>query len=262
MISNCFDLIVRLVANCTTRKAPSEGHKSEVTALNRLGWSEIGLNDVIEEWHHTCNYTNENVVKPQCLSIINTSSSNNYKQTCAIVDTGSTGHYITDSTPQTIVQSDPADLPTVTLPDNTCITASHAVILPLSLQLTHEASLAYTFPNIAKPLISIGKLWDDDCTAIYTREKCYIVKNEHLNIPSLTKNSFLTGDRDACITLWTFNLQEPKTRNGSANTVYEMKIKELIHFQHKALFSHTKSTLLHAIKKYSFQHDMVSTLRT
>ena len=119
--------------NSAKCKAPGEGHKSKATAFDRLAGSEIGLNNVIIEWHHTCNYSNENVIKPQFLSIINTSSSNNYNQIYAIADTGSTGHYITDSTPQTIVQNDPTDLPTVTLPDNTCITASHAVILPLSL---------------------------------------------------------------------------------------------------------------------------------
>ena len=78
------------------------------------------------------------------------------------------------------------------------------------------------------------------------------MKNEHINITPLITNSFLIGNRDTHTKLWTFDLQQPKTQDTSANTVYEMKSKELIHFQHKALYSPTKATWLQAIKKGLF----------
>ena len=35
--------------NSTTYKAPGDGHKKEAMAINRLGGTHLGLNDVIEE---------------------------------------------------------------------------------------------------------------------------------------------------------------------------------------------------------------------
>ena len=185
-------------------------------------------------------------------TLANNSIINTYTHSTAIADTGSTGHYITTSTPQTIVPaSDVSTLPSVTLPDNTYITASHAATIPLSSHLTKEATLAYTFPKIAKPLVSIGQICDDNCTTIFTKEKCYVLKNTHINISQFSNKSFLTGERDKTTKLWTFNLQN-SIPNAKANTVYEMKLKELIHFQHKALFSPTKQTWLQAIKNGFF----------
>ena len=142
-------------------------------------------------------------------------------------------------------------LPTVTLPDSSTITAQHAATIPLSTQLSHEASLAFSFPSIAKPLISIGKLCDDDCIAIFTKEQCFVLKKDKIDISPHIHHSFLTGSRDATTKLWNFDIT-PSDTSTSANTIFEMKSKELIHFHHRALFSPTKHTWLKAIKSNFF----------
>ena len=167
--------------------------------------------------------------------------------TLAIADTGSTGHYISSTTPQSILSDSSQTLPIVTLPDNSTIIASHASLLHLSPHLLQQATMTYSFPSIGKPLVSIGKICDDDCVAIFTKHQCLILKDEHIDISQIAHKSFLTGPRDPTTKLWNFNLHQPCT--GQAHTIYEMKKKQLIHFHHKALFSPTKHTWLQAIKK-------------
>ena len=189
-------------------------------------------------------------MQPQCLSILN-SINNNYTHTKAIADTGSTGHYINDHTPQSHLQQGHHILPSVTLPDNTSITASHAAILPLSNQLSHEATTAFSFPNIARPLVSIGKICDDDCVAIFSKEKCYIIKDKHINIHKYIPHSFLTGDKNFTTKLWDFDLSKNFDHQSNAS-IYEMKLKDLRQSHHKALCSPTKYTWLQAISKGLF----------
>jgi len=109
-------------------------------------------------------------------------------------------------------------------------------------------SFFYTFFNTAKPLVSIRKNCDDDYTAIFTEEKCYVLKNAHIDVSQFSDKSFKQENEIQKQNYdWAFNLQH-STPNATSNTVYEMKTKELIHFQHKALFSPTKNTWLQAIK--------------
>ena len=62
---------------------------------------------------------------------------------------------------------------------------------------------------------------------------------------------FLTGTRDHSGKPWSFDLKLSPTQN-SANNMYKMKVKELISFHHRALFSPTKDTWLKAIKENFF----------
>ena len=137
------------------------------------------------------------------------------------------------------------------LPDGNTITASHAAMLPLSQKLSQEASTAFSFQSIANPLISIGKLCDDDCVAIFTKEQCYVLKSNHVHLPAIQTKAFMKGNRDHDTKLWTFALH-PSPPPFSANTIFEMKLKELITFHHKSMFSPTKDTWLKAIKKGYF----------
>jgi len=168
----------------------------------------------------------------------------------AIADTGSTGHYINSTTPQSKLSDSAQTLPIVTLPDNSTITASHASQLHLSPHLSQEATMAYSFPSIGTPLVSIGKICDDECVAVFTKHQCFILKDEHIDVSQIAHKSFLTGPRDPTTKLWNFNLHQPCT--NQANTIYEMKKNQLIHFHHKALFSPTKHTWLQAIKNGFF----------
>ena len=186
-----------------------------------------------------------------CNSVLNTNISNNYSTVNAIADTGSSGHYINASTPQFPLSQHQHTLPTVRLPNGNTITVSHAAMLPLSQELSQEASTAYSFQSIANPLISIGKLCDDNCVALFTKEHCYVLKNNRIHLPTIQTNAFMKGDRDHDTKLWTFALHS-KPSLFSANTIYEMKLKELIAFHHRAMFSPTKDTWLNAIKKGYF----------
>ena len=111
--------------------------------------------------------------------------------------------------------------------------------------------MAFSFPSITKPLVSIGKLCDDACVAIFSQDHCYILKKDNIDLNQYSPHSFLTGNRDHTTKLWNFDLNPSQTSN-SVNTVYELKLKELISFHHKALFSPTKDTWLQAIQKNFF----------
>jgi len=177
-------------------------------------------------------------------------------QTKAIADTGCTGHYINEKTPQTPVHVPTHSLPTVKLPDGSTISATHAAELPLPNVLSKQATLAYSFPTMSNPLISIGQLCDDGCTAIFTASKCYVVKENALDTSSLESLSILQGDRNCATNLWYFNLNSssiPKIQNNANTTVYEMKKQDLIEFHHKACFSPVKDTWLKAIKHGFFE---------
>jgi len=176
-------------------------------------------------------------------------------QSNAIADTGCTGHYINPNTPQTIIPSSPHDHPTVTLPDNSTIKATHSSTLPFPHQFSREATLAHSFPQMAQPLISIGKLCDDGFTAIFTNKKCYIVPERQIKHTHFEEQSVLTGTRNTSTKLWYFDLHRHNpapTPSYNANTVYELKTRELVQFLHKACFSPTKHTWLQAIKKGHF----------
>jgi len=149
---------------------------------------------------------------------------NTYTHSQAIADTGCTGHYINSNTPHQPITIPHHLLPTVTFPDNSKIKASHAGELPLPSTLSRQAKLAYSFPSIAQPLVSIGKLCDDDCTAIFTKQNCYIIKNDQIDTSMFPKNSILQGIRNDHNKLWYFNINKCTEPNGNANTtIYEMK---------------------------------------
>ena len=98
--------------------------------------------------------------------------------------------------------------------------------------------MAYSFPSIGKPLVSIGEICDDDCMVIFAKDQCLILKNEHFGLSKIVHKAYLSGSHDPITKLWNFNLQQPLS--GQAHTIYEMKKKQLIHFHHKTLFSPTK----------------------
>jgi hypothetical protein len=65
-------------------------------------------------------------------------------------------------------------------------------------------------------------------------------------------NAILKGIRDLGTGLWRINLRKNELESpiATANNVYELRnTGALVNYLHKALFSPTKSTLLHAVKK-------------
>ena len=60
--------------------------------------------------------------------------------------------------------------------DGRIISPTKKAILPLSKKLTEKARIAFSFDNLKSgSLISIGKLCDDDCIAIFTKYAVQII---------------------------------------------------------------------------------------
>jgi hypothetical protein len=73
-----------------------------------------------------------------------------------------------------------------------------------------------------------------------------------VTIFNTTGTAILKGIRDLGTGLWRINLRknEPQSPISTANNVYELRnTGALVNYLHKALFSPTKSVLLHAVKK-------------
>ena len=184
-----------------------------------------------------------------CLPTNNSSLSS--QQCYAIADTGASGHYINTTTP-CINKKPTKQGPTITLPNGTQIQPSHATELKLQ-GFASSALQAHILPDITNSLFSIGKFCDDNKIAIFHKEKCYIL-NDILDHPELKRmidnNTILTGTRNHYNNLWYVPTDTTQIKSKHiANNVYTItKIKDIIEYHHRTLFSPVKSTLLQAIK--------------
>jgi hypothetical protein len=93
-------------------------------------------------------------------------------------------------------------------------------------------------------LLSVGQLCNE----------CYYVtfKLDGVTIFNSRGHAILKGVRDLGTGLWRINLRknEPESPIASANNVYELcNTGALVNYLNKALFSPTKSALLHAVKQ-------------
>ena len=74
----------------------------------------------------------------------------------AVADSGTTGHYITPTTPCKNKQKATQPIP-IKMPNGEITTSSHIALLPQH-NLPDKARKAHIFPGLQKPLISIGTL--------------------------------------------------------------------------------------------------------
>jgi hypothetical protein len=122
--------------------------------------------------------------------------------------------------------------------------SSHTAELDIP-ELSESASVAHVFPAMVNnSLLSVGQLCNE----------CYYVtfRLEGVTIFNPSGRAILKGVRDLCTGLWRINMRknEPESPIASANNVYELRnTGALVNYIHKALFSSTKSVLLHAVKK-------------
>ena len=73
--------------------------------------------------------------------------------------------------------------PKVLVADGRIISTTKKAILPLSKKLTEQARLAFSFDNFKSgSLISIGKLCDDNCIAIFTKYDVQIIRHNEILI--------------------------------------------------------------------------------
>jgi len=147
------------------------------------------------------------------------------------------------------------------LPDGKQISPTHEAKLALPTGSFSDDSLqAYVFPQIQKPLLSIGKLCDDNKIALFTKTKC-IILNDITVLPRIQHlvelNTCLQGPRDPITKLWNINInnsKEEKPQPSQANSVYHCtKLADIIDYHHLTMFSPVTSTWTTAINAGNFK---------
>jgi hypothetical protein len=133
--------------------------------------------------------------------------------------------------------------------------ATHSVHIPLALPLSKQAQQGHVLDGLKTgSLISIGKLCDDDCIAIFSKFNVKIIKDSQL---------IITGTRDDRNGLWNIPLAPLPPVSPRPATTYELACSaisdnatkaELAAFLHGSIFSPLPSTLLRALQKRHFTH--------
>lgn len=141
------------------------------------------------------------------------------------------------------------------MPNGDIITSTHLALLPQQ-NIPLPARQAHVFPQLKKPLISIGTLCDNNCIAVFYADQVIIYDKT-------TKQTLMHGNRDPTTTLYMISLSDTTNKlmtapphfpeNLMANHVYETKSKQdLILFYHAACFSPTENAFIKAIKNNAF----------
>jgi hypothetical protein len=157
--------------------------------------------------------------------------------TSAIADTGCTGHYISISCPHSDRKPSRPSL-AVRVPNGAVLHSSHTATLDLPGFLP-AACQAHIFPGLAShPLLSIGQLCDDGCTATFSATRLDIHRDNIL---------LLSGTRAPSTGLWHLNLT-PQQRPATAHALIpNTSVADRIAFVHASLFSPSLSTWCTAI---------------
>jgi hypothetical protein len=121
--------------------------------------------------------------------------------------------------------------------------SSHTADLDIP-ELNAAASKSHVFPGMANhSLVPVGQLCDEGYIVTFKKASVTICDSE--------KSQILNGPWDLNTGLWRINLKQTSnhTPEPIANNVYELRnTGALVHYLHKALFSPTKSVMLHAVK--------------
>ena len=129
-------------------------------------------------------------------------------------------------------------------PNGSTAVSTHAAKLP-DQHLSDAASTVHLFPDndIDLPLLSVGQLCDDDCSAIFTKTD-FTVSKDH------SGDTVMTGRRGHTTGLYMVNLPPTQTRqsnHGHANIVIRSKSQaEQVKFAVATMGSSTTTTLLKA----------------
>jgi hypothetical protein len=162
-----------------------------------------------------------------------------------IADSGSTIHCLKSTASTENDRYDPAGLQAAQ-PDGSPI-ISHTKCDIIERRLPPGAKGGYKFDTVKQNIISIPVLCDNGCEVLLTEDDIKVTRGGI---------EVMNGYREPSTRLWRFHLQKPnpathdhipKTHHINA-LVPEGTAADLIKFLHKALFSPSTSTLLHAIK--------------
>ena len=167
-----------------------------------------------------------------------------------IADSGATDHYLAPADSNVCTNVTPTTTgPTVTVANGTQLKTTHQATIPLAPQLKAPATTGNILHGLKSgTLISIGKLCDDDCIALFTKYHVHIVKNGEV---------IIKGKRDFNNGLWQITLASKPVKSpcidfaNSAISTAKTK-SDLAAFLHGAAFSPSKSTFLRAINKGQF----------
>ena len=144
--------------------------------------------------------------------------------------------------------------PCVTVADGRIIVPTKKALLPLPIEFTRNAKIAYSFNNLQSgTLISIGQLCDDDCIAIFSKYDVKIIKN----------NKILIRGRRTQNGLWKMPIARAHSKSKcittaehahAANGVIQLdRTKgDLAQYYGATLFNPVKSSIIRAINRYHF----------
>jgi hypothetical protein len=129
--------------------------------------------------------------------------------------------------------------------------STHTATLDIP-QLSKSAKAAHIFPAMENnSRLSVGQLCDEGYFLLFSRDEVKILDEKQKII--------MKGNRNCATGLWRINLYHQKTdcnipqkqpQIHSANNVYALRnTGALVSYLHKAMFSCTKSDLVHAVKK-------------
>ena len=153
------------------------------------------------------------------------SSSNQHPSNTAMIDSGTTSHFLSVNAP--ILNKRPTNNPvTVVLPNGQTIKSSHDCDIVWTI-LPPNARSARILPRLANhSIISVVQLFDAGCTIIIDNNKCLVIyKNTNI----------LEGKKCPTTNLWfvplklSTDLDQSKNKNESPtqhiNAIYDMKTK-------------------------------------
>ena len=139
------------------------------------------------------------------------------------------------------------------LPNEATIKATHSGNLPFGLKLSQRGTNALVFPGLSnESLLSIGQLCDDNCVAIFTKNRVYVVKDNDL---------IMHGPRNRTDNLWDIQLpahqrdkiQAAPTTSCLSYIITKDKTKsDLARYLHATAFSPRISTFSKAIRNGNF----------
>ena len=164
-----------------------------------------------------------------------------------IIDAGTSHHNLAlgDSNPQQYIPY-ATNGPQMMIPNGTNITGHARYNLQLQ-NVSQQASEADILPSFKHLLLSVGKLCDDDCTAIFSKHHCTIYNKNNQPV--------ITGIQNHTTGLYEQNI--PTHNNNTVHqanvTLPTTNLQEHIKYLHQCAFSPTTRTWLQAVKKGHFK---------
>ena len=165
-------------------------------------------------------------------------------------DSGATSHYIRPQDTSFLQNIQTFNGPKVFQPDKTTLSITHRGLLNLPHQLSLQSKIANILPGLSNSsLLSVGKLCNDDCTAVFTKHNFFLLKNKQI---------ILKGHRNWTDGLWDIpfhpHTQSQSTINTTSHNINYIIQKDqpkfkLASYLHACLFSPFLSTLQKAIQQ-------------